>query len=475
MQELFAACSGDRNPIHMDRLVARRTPAGLPVVHGVHTLLWALDSLVELGYVVSPFIKIKVKFSNWAYLHELAELRIPTEVHTNPRSIEVRADGTSVLTADLIYGEPTSHLPNIASSPTPVAPRVLPASPSFTGLENPSGEAFTASPRDAAALFPHLATFISAAAVAELAACSYVVGMEYPGLHSIFSKLDLVFHSVTAEHTDRTSLHYQVAYRDERFHKARIAVTGHAICGMLDVFMRTPPVEQPPIEALAAHVDVSEFAGVRALIVGGSRGLGELTAKLIAAGGGSSTITYVLGRTEAEHVVDQIRKWGGEAEMMQYDVCKPPQGQLTDESSKFTHVFYFATNHIFKPRGCLVSPAVLAAFTTFYLQGFHDLCVELIRSREAGKVENRRLTVFYPSSIAVDERPYGMTEYAMVKAAGEQMCRDMNQHLPGLQILTSRLPRMRTDQTATLIPERDVDPVEILLPIVREMKRWTVA
>ena len=43
----FADVSGDRNPMHLDAVKARRTQAGLPVVHGVHLLLWALDVLAR--------------------------------------------------------------------------------------------------------------------------------------------------------------------------------------------------------------------------------------------------------------------------------------------------------------------------------------------------------------------------------------------------------------------------------------------
>src|SRR5271163_3454397 len=44
-QARFAALTGDFNPMHMDPIAARRTPAGAPVVHGIHTLLWLLDNI----------------------------------------------------------------------------------------------------------------------------------------------------------------------------------------------------------------------------------------------------------------------------------------------------------------------------------------------------------------------------------------------------------------------------------------------
>ena len=44
-QRAFADLSGDHNPIHLDALVARRTPFGRVAVHGMHLLLDALERL----------------------------------------------------------------------------------------------------------------------------------------------------------------------------------------------------------------------------------------------------------------------------------------------------------------------------------------------------------------------------------------------------------------------------------------------
>jgi acyl dehydratase len=63
-QEWFAAVSGDRNPMHVDAVEARRTIAHFPVVHGIHTLLWALDTLFDTynDNLARAQISIKARF-----------------------------------------------------------------------------------------------------------------------------------------------------------------------------------------------------------------------------------------------------------------------------------------------------------------------------------------------------------------------------------------------------------------------------
>jgi len=42
-QLAFSELSGDFNPVHIAPVVARRSIFGAAVVHGIHSLLWALD------------------------------------------------------------------------------------------------------------------------------------------------------------------------------------------------------------------------------------------------------------------------------------------------------------------------------------------------------------------------------------------------------------------------------------------------
>lgn len=67
-QDWFASVSGDTNPMHMDALAARRTMAGSPVVHGIHTLLWALNCLYIAIPDLQPLHSLKVNFEKMIYV-----------------------------------------------------------------------------------------------------------------------------------------------------------------------------------------------------------------------------------------------------------------------------------------------------------------------------------------------------------------------------------------------------------------------
>src|SRR5260370_31027137 len=75
-QNRFASVSGDHNPMHMDALQARRTQAGAPVVHGIHLLLWALDSFRAAQPDLPPLRSLRAQFNKFIYLDERAEVVI---------------------------------------------------------------------------------------------------------------------------------------------------------------------------------------------------------------------------------------------------------------------------------------------------------------------------------------------------------------------------------------------------------------
>jgi acyl dehydratase len=462
-QHSFALLSGDRNPMHMDSVAARRTQAGQPVVHGMHLVLWALDVLCRHKPPAGSLAQITVRFQGLAYVGDVVTLESRFQDGVGSR-LELCVDGMVVTTINLIYGQPaiTSVQANesaiVASASWPEEPVEF----SLEKMANASGWlAFAKSQEEFAHVFPSLSTTIGAKRVAGLACMSRLVGMVCPGMHSIFARFTI---KVVEPNSGPDAIHYQVISVDERVRLIKQSVEGAGWSGVIESFARVPPITQPSMEHLATLVRNSEFQGSTALIVGGSRGLGELTAKLIAVGGGAVTITYAVGRNDALEVQRQIQRWGGRCEIMQYDATKRAAEQLVFLNPVTASLYYFATPFIARRKASLFVQSVFNDFLRIYVAGFYDICHEL--SYGPGSA----LNVFYPSSVFVESRPVGMTEYTMAKVAAEILCADLARSRKGLHIIVERLPRMLTDQTATVMPIKTASPLEIMLPIVRRVE-----
>jgi hypothetical protein len=458
-QELFARLSGDANPIHMDAIAARRSVVGDVVVHGIHTVLWALEQVASSSLCSGGLVSLDVRFPKPVYLEDVVRLLVQSHNGTDLRLSAV-AGGKIVASICLSFGFLPQSIGDIQDGV--LLPATTATDIAFADLSGHRGTVPYSVTMDAfAAVFPAAAACFGAAALRDLAACSRLVGMHCPGLRSVFSRLTLNWQQGGLA----APLTYQVINADARFSLVTISVEGAGVSGSINAFSPQPP-NQLTMRALAQRVGSVDFAGQRALVVGGSRGLGELTAKAIAAGGGHVAITYAVGRDEAERVVDEIRQFGGEARCLPYDATRPADPQLAALKPDLpSHVYYYATCQIFRAKTMPFDAALLNRFISFYVHGFHALCQAL---RDAG-VEG--LACFYPSSVAVEDRPRGMTEYAMAKAAGEVLVSDLGSVFPGYRAHQLRLPRLLTDQTAVVSPQSLPEAIDILLPVLQAMQR----
>jgi len=343
-QAAFASVSGDRNPMHMDATVARRTQAGARVVHGVHLFLWALESLAARDINVRRFAKARVRFMSFVYVDQPASIEA---VHVkNGIRLSVFADGSACASVTLITGDRSSR------EAGPIFPVVeLGADPLETEFER-MGEmrGCIAKPVGAAVvadrMFPILSNQIGAEAVCEIALLSSLVGMVVPGLHSIFSEFVLSFHQSSGP---SLGLPFEIVRADARFRSITVATEAAFTSASVTAFARFPPQKPARISMIVPRLNPGEFANRRALIVGGSRGIGAATAKLIAAGGGSVVVTYADGHAEAEAVRSDIvhhRQDDGACKAVQYRSGIDDPGELAG-LGPFTHVYYFVTPRIF--------------------------------------------------------------------------------------------------------------------------------
>ena len=459
----FADLTLDRNPIHMDSRTAQRSFAGARVVHGMHVLLTALSLLVATRRESRRFRRVRCEFRHPIVVDEPVrfEYRQRNDGGTRVSVLvddlacaELRLDDRPVPEPDHGAPEPIridAHLDSLRE-PLEHSPRALTR---FAGtISNAPAAAVTT-------MFPDLCAAIGPSNVSALSRLSYIVGMLCPGLYSVFSSLEV---TLASQNAAKGFSKFAVAAVDERFRLVKIELTGDLV-GTLNAFQRPPAFQQPTFESLSHRVRPQEFAGARALVIGGSRGLGELTAKLLCAGGGAVHLTYARGRSDALRVTAEIMgAKRGVCTPLELDILAPLSSEALGLLGHVDLVFYFPTPMIFRKKSNTFNAAVLHDFLRFYVDRFSVL-YEAVQS-----VATQPVRIFYPSSIAVDSRPQGMTEYAMAKAAGEVLISDLNASSSKIQVVSLRLPRMGSDQTNTVaVGAEEADSIAIMLSTIRSM------
>lgn len=460
----FVALSCDRNPIHVDAIAARRTQPGALIVHGIHSLLELLQFMVESDARQPPIPRrLRANFRKPVYIDDSSIAEITQETAKSLRARLV-IEGTEAVVASLSADEPPGlSMPVMPDSPTiPLEATTEPNDPSLSEIASCKGSlSFENTIEQVKVTFPAAATYLGSRQVAALVCCSRLVGMVVPGLHSLFVGLDVSFSNHAA--SSGNLLQFSVTSVDPRFRLVQIAIRGGGLAGHLEAVSLAPPVRQPSMLALRHLLPMNEFRGTTALVVGGSRGLGELTSKIIATGGGKVVLTYATGEADARRVTAEISGTGASCEMIRYDARHGAREQLTALETVPSHVYYFATPPINRRKAGLFDLQRFSELNAVYIAGFLDLIQACLRRNPTG------VTAFYPSSIFVDSRPADMTEYAMSKAAAEILCADIQQYLPRVRVVTRRLPRLLTDQTNALLQPKTEDSTHVMLSAIREI------
>lgn len=455
MQQAFVEASGDSNPLHTDPIAARRLPFGRVAVHGMHLALDALDRLAARA-PRSPQ-RVECTFRRSVGVGDDLTTRI-TMTSDRDAHIVVGHDVWRVADLQVQLGptarpsdtEDPDMVPEMVGVPDPGDPIDLPVSalPAAAGSIDVRADVTVLRQR-----FPHLVHVAGPSVGAELVSLTRLIGMHVPGLHSLFSSFDVTLQPTAAERRPPGRLQYSVSGFDERFAKATLDVSGRTLRGTAVAFVRPQPVDPTTGDA---RPRADEFSGQRWLVIGGSRGLGATAAMLVAAGGGDVRLTYHLGVDDAERLAASI---GATARHL--DVTDPGPGMATILTDGWhpTHLAYFASPPIFDGASGAYSTQLEQRFGSIYIDGFEAVLDRLALARLEG--------VLWPSTEAVEHDVPGLAEYAAVKRRGEERCAALAREHGHLTVATPRLPRLRTDQTASFLPVDYDDAPTTVLRVLR--------
>jgi len=457
-QRRFASLSGDYNPLHLDPVYSRRLLFGCPVVHGVHMVLYALERFLEGRSSPLALKHLKAEFNHPLPLGKPFRMEI---IAADDAGFEIKSAGNEChLLGQFITRE---NIPCDSASLPDKMPAASCRELSFAQAAQARGAApLYLSPAELLTMFPRMAGMIPPVQVAEILATTRLTGMDCPGLNTIFHSLDLNF----AETGGPLAMFYRVDRSDQRFSIIQLEVDSFGLHGRLSAFFRPSPVDQPSFAQVAEKVSSGEFRQIRALIVGGSRGLGELTAKIIAAGGGEVCFTYNMGKQDAQRVQGEIRKCNGKARSFSLDVTSPaaPDWPGLLQEWRPTHMFYYATPHIGSSSSDEpFSRERYAEFCEYYVLGFCRIVESIAPLLPSG------LKIFYPSTAYIDNPKSGQDEYVAAKSAGQWLCRYFTRRWPKLIFHIPRLPLLKTDQTAGIQPRRTAESLEVLLKEIRKL------
>ena len=454
----FATLSGDWNPLHHNYIDARRSIYGGITVHGMHGVFWALDIFFANNYEKECAIKkIAINFDAPILIGDLVTLRVSGGGEESEFLIEIIAREKCFTRIKLSLIEYSDYS---WTGSTQIPPKFDCVELDASSIKRARGVVKLYFPSNLICdRFPKLFERLASGQIAKLLAITRIIGMECPGLHSLFSSLVANFNN-SFEFIEHQYLQYETIFFDDRFSYAEMKIFDRGFSAQIFSFIRPKPVKQIKIERAMRLINKSEFSKVNALIIGGSRGLGESVAKLIAAGGGKVCITYAVGLDDAKRVAEEITGTGSYADFIHCDMLSSTI--FPDNLSEFTHYFYCATPKISETKEQF-DLDLFDKYCSYYVAGAMKLIQEISIN------SFRRVNFFYPSTIFIDGENNKYTEYVAAKIAGEAACKACSKSYPSIKFFVPRLPKIATDQTIGISGSNEPKCEDVVLPILRMM------
>jgi NAD(P)-dependent dehydrogenase (short-subunit alcohol dehydrogenase family)/acyl dehydratase len=454
--ERFAVASGDRNPLHTDREFAAATAFGAPIVHG------SLIAIAMLG-VLSDQALASLRSLHISFSGPVAP-GTTTTVTANPLEGEPEA-WKLVLTARgrtlaRVLGRPDAA-PHATEKP-PTAPRTTPsramrATPAEPGVhELSSGHALRGEYATGPGLDELAARFGAGALdrglLEGLAWASYVVGMELPGLRSLFAGLVLALDDesrTTAE--DRQTL----VVRDYDERTGALALDGALATrphgGQVRARIQSFALASaaPPDPAVLGLEQAPGPERGAVVVAGGSRGFGASLALRLLALGYEVHVAYARSPLRAAELARLAGSHAPRLRLTRTDVGDPEAVRALAETvtAEAGTLAGLALNAAPPPLAMGLTPKSATELADYVAASLQLAAVPLAAMLPS--IDERRGWVLFCSSTAIAAPPRDWPHYVSAKAAIEGLAGWTAASRPRLRTAILRAPKMRTAMTAT--------------------------
>lgn len=447
----FAKLSNDFNPIHVDSLYAWRSMFGKQLVHGIHQVLICLEDLAKNINEKIFISKISAKFEYPAGVNEIISIDNINFSETYSEYVIKNERGLTLTTIKVNYKKKSFNdvkFKRIDYSMSPLEPTNF----AKENLVEPLYYDKTFFKE----LFTYSSFYVSPVNLAVLLASTRIVGMKYPGLNSIYNAFTFEFN----ENANLSnSIHYSVSDKHITLNMLNIKLDDTFIHGQIKAFIRPVAPKYKTLKELNGLLPVNSFKNQRALIIGGTRGIGLQCLRLLASAGASTMFTYFKNSNEADKIAEEFANESINTNYLQVDVSNLSKESLeTIKAFNPTSIYYFATPKILNNNSNL-DENLLQKFISYYVIGLDKILVSL-------KSELKPI-IFVPSTVYLDEKPTNLSEYVIAKSASEMFLKLLEKK--GYKIYNPRFPKVSTEQTMSLFKQKAVEPEEVLLEELKNM------
>ncbi len=453
---LFVDASRDRSPLHVSEEYARATAFGRPVAHGV---LGALTCLAELPETAGLTI-VGADFSFLAPTYPDVSYRVRVaarEGRADACRVQLTDGRRVLLRGDVDYGvlADTATLDDRAPDQwrrTARDPREAGLQPGdfLTGTYSPDWKAVEA--LDDRYELSHRG--VCRSLIAALMCGSYSAGMEYPGSASLLCRLQVSLSRRLERSAGQFGFSLCLNALDDRIAMAKLAGTLTDATGRPWAHLNVGAIVRSEVEEPRA-ADVEEVSqcrpsleGKRALVVGGSRGLGAAISLALAAAGCRVHVMFAGVPSYASRLEAAARERGWKLFPVHGDAadlaaCDAVRSEMAGQGP----IDILVCNACPAPQPLWVEPSAVPRLSAYLASAF-ALVAAPLSTFAPDLVRAQGWHVLISSAYAASA-PADLPHYAAAKAAVEGLARAAAAGNPTLRTLIVRPGKLLTEMNNT--------------------------